>query len=116
MYLTGCNFSKNSAENDGAVSNMRRCYLILKDCCFENNDAMENGGALHNWMGFIDMLLVWEHLTSNFCSLHMKQISLKVVDNLKCVMPMPTWSYSKSYLVLKYYSNLVISFLFLKNI
>ena len=53
LYLTGCNFSKNSAENDGAVSNMRRCYLILKDCCFENNDAMENGGALHNWMGFI---------------------------------------------------------------
>ena len=32
----------------------------------------------------------FHYLTNNICSLTMKQISLKVVDNLKCVMPTAT--------------------------
>lgn len=55
MYFADCSFSKNSARDGGAISNMKKCNLSLKSCDFENNNALENGGGIYNWYGFANI-------------------------------------------------------------
>ena len=62
LYVAKCNFSKNSAEDGGAISNMKRCHLILKDCCFENNEAMDHVGLFITgwalWTSAVQILFI----------------------------------------------------------
>ena len=55
FHLSDCRFSKNHAQDGGAISNMKQCRLFLKSCSFKNNHASENGGVVHNWFGFTDI-------------------------------------------------------------